>query len=269
MTQVQRRNTVIGIVLLSSLIFALQFLLKNSVYEIDEAEGSFSVYYYAVLPPLILGLSAAAGLWLTGLRGKERSVLEWLPTIAVASLIPLLAKVPVLGGRYEEGSRMVSFLTYALLGVSLFDAVEAAMQRRFLGFRPLDALVPALCAALTALAPFCLEAFADFRLAQTFSANPRDGLSPQQLYLFLAGLHALCLVTGLALLPFARPATRAARWAAVAIGAVYIALYAVMYFLPDLPRLPWFSQCFDSPEYLCLPAGLLCTGLIPVRKAKK
>ena len=81
------------------------------------------------------------------------------------------------------------------------------------------------------------------------------------LALYIAGLHALCLAAGAALLPFARPRSGAARWAALAVGAAYVLLYALFYFWTDAPRIPWFSQCFDWPGNLCLPAGLVLAGL--------
>ena len=61
------------------------------------------------------------------------------------------------------------------------------------------------------------------------------------LALYIAGLHALCL----------------------AACAAYVLLYALFYFWTDAPRIPWFSQCFDWPGNLCLPAGLVLAGLRP------
>ena len=86
------------------------------------------------------------------------------------------------------------------------------------------------------------------------------------LALYIAGLHALCLGSGAALLPFARPRSGAARWAALAVGAAYVLLYALFYFWTDAPRIPWFSPCFDWPGNLCLPAGLVLVGLCPARR---
>ena len=97
-----------------------------------------------------------------------------------------------------------------ILGIAVLDAIEAAVQRRILGFRPVVALVPALAALSTAVAPYLLDAFAAYRAEQTFSPGP--GIPRPMLALYIAGLHALCLAAGAALLPFARP-RGAARWA--------------------------------------------------------
>ena len=57
--------------------------------------------------------------------------------------------------------------------------------------------------------------------------------------------------------------------AALAVGAAYVLLYALFYFWTDAPRIPWFSQCFDWPGNLCLPAGLVFVGLRSARKGAR
>ena len=122
--------------------------------------------------PCSWGWGVAAAMWLTGLRGRERTVLEWIPTIAVCLALALLTGMPLLGGRYPAGDFYLPLLTYAILGIAVLDAVEAAVQRRILGFRPVVALVPALAALSTAVAPYLLDAFAAYRAEQTFSPGP-------------------------------------------------------------------------------------------------
>ena len=46
-------------------------------------------------------------------------------------------------------------------------------------------------------------------------------------------------------------------------------LYALFYFWTDALRIPWFSQCFDWPGNLCLPAGLVFVGLRSARKGAR
>ena len=61
--------------------------------------------------------------------------------------LALLTGMPLLGGRYPAGDFYLPLLTYAILGIAVLDAIEAAVQRRILGFRPVVALVPALAGA--------------------------------------------------------------------------------------------------------------------------
>ncbi|MGI5885521.1 MAG: hypothetical protein ACOX83_11265 [Candidatus Spyradocola sp.] len=257
----QRILTCVGIALLVGLFFFAQGKMITGLPELNEAGEITGSYTGSLLPPLLLGLGAAAAMWLVGLRGRERTVLEWIPAILVSLALPLLTGMPLLGGRYPEGNFYLSLLTYAILGVAVLDAIEAAVRKRILGFRPMAALVPAVAALCTGIAPYLLDAFAVYRAEQTFSPGP--GIPHALLVLYIAGLHALCLLSGLALLPFARPRTRTARWAALSVGAVYVLLYALFYFWTDAPRIPWFSQCFDWPGNLCLPAGLVFAGLRP------
>src|SRR5699024_6592434 len=108
--------------------------------------------------------------------------------IAVCLALALFMGMPLLGSRYPAGNFYLPLLTYALLGVAVLDAVEAAVQRRILGFRPVVALVPALAALSTAVAPYLLDAFAAYRAEQTFSPGP--GIPRPMLALYIAGLHA-------------------------------------------------------------------------------
>ena len=255
----QKNLTCIGIALLVGLFFFAQGKLITGLPEVNEAGEIIGSYTGSLLPLLLVGLGAAAAMWLTGLRGRERTVLEWIPTIAVCLALALFTGMPLLGSRYPAGNFYLPLLTYALLGVAVLDAIEAAAQRRILGFRPVVALVPALAALSTAVAPYLLDVFAAYRLEQTFSPGP--GIPRPMLALYIAGLHALCLAAGAALLPFARPRSGAARWAALGVGTTYVLLYALFYFWTDAPRIPWFSQCFDWPGNLCLPAGLVLAGL--------
>ena len=245
----QKILTCIGIALLVGLFFFAQGKLITGLPEVNEAGKIIGSYTGSLLPLLLVGLGAAAAMWLTGLRGRERTALEWIPTIAVCLALALFTGMPLLGSRYPAGNFYLPLLTYALLGVAVLDAIEAAAQRRILGFRPVVALVPALAALSTAVAPYLLDVFAAYRLEQTFSPGP--GIPRPMLALYIAGLHALCLGSGAALLPFARPRS----------GAAYVLLYALFYFWTDAPRIPWFSQCFDWPGNLCLPAGLVLAGL--------
>ena len=254
----RRAAWIFGLLILVGSVFFFQSAYVTSGFDWDDS-GEFYIFSHAAVPPLLLGLGVAAAMWLTGLRGRERTVLEWVPTIAVCLALALITGMPLLGGRYPAGDFYLPLLTYAILGIAALDAVEAAVQRRILGFRPMVALVPALAALSTVVAPYLLDAFAAYRAEQTFSPGP--GIPRPMLALYIAGLHALCLAAGAALLPFARPRTRAARWAALAVGAAYVLLYALFYFWTDAPRIPWFSQCFDWPGNLCLPAGLVLVGL--------
>ncbi len=256
----RRAAWIFGLLILVGSVFFFQSAYVTSGFDWDDS-GEFYIFSHAAVPPLLLGLGVAAAMWLTGLRGRERTVLEWIPTIVVCLALALFTGMPLLGSRYPAGNFYLPLLTYALLGVAVLDAIEAAAQRRILGFRPVVALVPALAALSTAVAPYLLDAFAAYRAEQTFSPGP--GIPRPMLALYIAGLHALCLGSGAALLPFARPRTRAARWAALAVGAAYVLLYALFYFWTDAPRIPWFSPCFDWLGNLCLPAGLVFAGLCP------
>ena len=255
----QKNLTCIGIALLVGLFFFAQGKMITGLPEVNEAGEIIGSYTGSLLPPLLVGLGAAAAMWLAGLRGRERTVLEWIPTIAVCLALALFTGMPLLGGRYPAGDFYLPLLTYAILGIAVLDAIEAAVQRRILGFRPVVALVPALAALSTVIAPYLLDVFAAYRLEQTFSPGP--GIPRPMLALYIAGLHALCLAAGAALLPFAQPRSGAARWAALAVGAAYVLLYALFYFWTDALRIPWLSQCFDWPGNLCLPAGLVLVGL--------
>ena len=256
----RRAAWIFGLLILVCSVFFFQSAYVTSGFDWDDS-GEFYIFSHAAVPPLLLGLGVAAAMWLTGLRGRERTVLEWIPTIAVCLALALITGMPLLGGRYPAGDFYLPLLTYAILGIAVLDAIEAAVQRRILGFRPMVALVPALAALSTAVAPYLLDAFAAYRAEQTFSPGP--GIPRPMLALYIAGLHALCLGSGAALLAFARPRSGAARWAALAVGAAYVLLYALFYFWTDAPRIPWFSQCFDWPGNLCLPAGLVFVGLRP------
>ena len=207
----QKILTCIGIALLVGLFFFAQGKLITGLPEVNEAGEIIGSYTGSLLPLLLVGLGAAAAMWLTGLRGRERTVLEWIPTIAVCLALALFTGMPLLGSRYPAGDFYLPLLTYAILGIAVLDAIEAAAQRRILGFRPVVALVPALAALSTAVAPYLLDVFAAYRLEQTFSPGP--GIPRPMLALYIAGLHALCLAAGAALLPFARPRSGAARWA--------------------------------------------------------
>ena len=253
----RRAAWIFGLLILVCSVFFFQSAYVTSGFDWDDS-GEFYIFSHAAVPPLLLGLGVAAAMWLTGMRGRERTVLEWIPTIAVCLALALITGMPLLGGRYPAGDFYLPLLTYAILGIAVLDAVEAAVQRRILGFRPMVALVPALAALSTAVAPYLL---------QTFSPGP--GIPRPMLALYIAGLHALCLAAGAALLAFARPRSGAARWAALAVGAAYVLLYALFYFWTDAPRIPWFSQCFDWPGNLCLPAGLVFVGLRSARKGAR
>lgn len=255
---VRRAAWIFGLLILVCSVFFFQSAYVTSGFDWDDS-GEFYIFSHAAVPPLLLGLGVAAAMWLTGLRGRERTVLEWIPTIVVCLALALFTGMPLLGGRYPAGDFYLPLLTYAILGIAVLDAVEAAVQRRILGFRPMVALVPALAALSTVVAPYLLDAFAAYRAEQTFSPGP--GIPRPMLALYIAGLHALCLAAGAALLAFARPRSGAARWVALAVGAAYVLLYALFYFWTDAPRIPWFSQCFDWPGNLCLPAGLVFVGL--------
>ena len=206
----RRAAWIFGLLILVGSVFFFQSAYVTSGFDWDDS-GEFYIFSHAAVPPLLLGLGVAAAMWLTGLRGRERTVLEWIPTIAVCLALALLTGMPLLGGRYPAGDFYLPLLTYAILGIAVLDAVEAAAQRRILGFRPVVALVPALAALSTAVAPYLLDAFAAYRAEQTFSPGP--GIPRPMLALYIAGLHALCLGSGAALLPFARPRSGAARWA--------------------------------------------------------
>ena len=262
----RRAAWIFGLLILVCSVFFFQSAYVTSGFDWDDS-GEFYIFSHAAVPPLLLGLGVAAAMWLTGMRGRERTVLEWIPTIAVCLALALITGMPLLGGRYPAGDFYLPLLTYAILGIAVLDAVEAAVQRRILGFRPMVALVPALAALSTAVAPYLLDVFAAYRLEQTFSPGP--GIPRPMLALYIAGLHALCLAAGAALLAFARPRSGAARWAALAVGAAYVLLYALFYFWTDAPRIPWFSQCFDWPGNLCLPAGLVFVGLRSARKGAR
>ena len=148
----QKILTCIGIALLVGLFFFAQGKLITGLPEVNEAGEIIGSYTGSLLPLLLVGLGAAAAMWLTGLRGRERTVLEWIPTIAVCLALALFTGMPLLGSRYPAGDFYLPLLTYAILGIAVLDAIEAAAQRRILGFRPVVALVPALAALSTAVA---------------------------------------------------------------------------------------------------------------------
>ena len=80
----QKILTCIGIALLVGLFFFAQGKLITGLPEVNEAGEIIGSYTGSLLPLLLVGLGAAAAMWLTGLRGRERTVLEWIPTIAVS-----------------------------------------------------------------------------------------------------------------------------------------------------------------------------------------
>lgn len=168
---VRRAAWIFGLLILVCSVFFFQSAYVTSGFDWDDS-GEFYIFSHAAVPPLLLGLGVAAAMWLTGLRGRERTVLEWVPTIAVCLALALITGMPLLGGRYRRGDFYLPLLTYAILGIAALDAVEAAVQRRILGFRPVVALVPALAALSTAVAPYLLDAFAAYRAEQTFSPGP-------------------------------------------------------------------------------------------------
>ena len=254
---------VVGAVLLLGGLFFLQGMTITGGMDVD-ADGAVYVFTHANFPPLLLGLALAAALWLLKLRGQERTLLEWIPALAVGAGLFLLTGAPLLGGRYPDARPILSLLSYTLFGTAVLDAIEAASKRRVRGFRPGAALLPALALLVTFAAPLLLQLYA----ARPAAVGAPDGKRVLLDGLLYVVVHVACLATGLALLPFARPRSGAARWAAVAVGAAYVLLYLVFLLTDHAPRLPWFSACFDWPANLCLPAGLLLTGLIPVRKAK-
>ena len=255
----QKILTCIGIALLVGLFFFAQGKLITGLPEVNEAGEIIGSYTGSLLPLLLVGLGAAAAMWLTGLRGRERTVLEWIPTIAVCLALALFTGMPLLGSRYPAGDFYLPLLTYAILGIAVLDAIEAAAQRRILGFRPVVALVPALAALSTAVAPYLLDVFAAYRS----DLQPRAGHpAPDARAVHRGAARAVPGRGGgaAALCPAAQ------RRGALGVGAAYVLLYALFYFWTDAPRIPWLSQCFDWPGNLCLPAGLVFAGLRPARR---
>ena len=122
----RRAAWIFGLLILVGSVFFFQSAYVTSGFDWDDS-GEFYIFSHAAVPPLLLGLGVAAAMWLTGLRGRERTVLEWIPTIAVCLALALLTGMPLLGGRYPAGDFYLPLLTYAILGIAVLDAIEAAV----------------------------------------------------------------------------------------------------------------------------------------------
>ena len=72
----QKILTCIGIALLVGLFFFAQGKLITGLPEVNEAGEIIGSYTGSLLPPLLVGLGAAAAMWLTGLRGRERRLAQ-------------------------------------------------------------------------------------------------------------------------------------------------------------------------------------------------
>lgn len=248
---------VIGCIGLVILIFLAQGYLTVGRADVLE-DGSLAAYSVALLPPLLFGLLAAAGLWLAGgLRGGE-SPLDAVPGLVMAVVVCALVRAPVFGGRYPEGSKIqLTALFYTLLALLLVDLAAALVRRKPMKFHWKRALLQFLCVLALGAVAYVTLRYGQWRLSLGMQTG---GQSIQmKIRLGLYGVYALNLLAGLALLPFVKIRSRGSAVALLAAGAAHIAIYLVnshVGFLNAVEPLKFLGpRGFNSAGCIGLPAG--------------
>lgn len=261
----------IGCIGLVVLIFLVQGYLKVSRADVL-ADGSLSIYETSLLPPLLFGLLAAAGLCLvSGLRSEE-SALDAVPGLVLAAVICALVRAPVFGGRYPEGNKIqLTALFYTLLALLLVDLTVALVRRKPVKFHWKRALLQFVCVLVLGAVAYVTLCYGQWRSSLGMQTGGR--IIQMKIRLGLYGVYALNLLAGLVLLPFVRIRSRGCAVVLLVAGAVHIALYLVnshVGFLNAVEPLKFFEpRGFNSPGCIGLPAGYAFASIAALCKPQK